>query len=60
VASGVDAGLAGAAIVCYRAIALGLQSLTGVASVASLVPAVRRERSARAPQLRQAPASPGA
>jgi uncharacterized membrane protein YbhN (UPF0104 family) len=45
VASGVDAGLAGAAIVCYRAIALGLQSVTGVVAVASLIPAVRRERS---------------
>jgi uncharacterized membrane protein YbhN (UPF0104 family) len=44
VASGVDVGLAAAAIVCYRAIALGLQSLAGVVSVASLVPAVRRER----------------
>jgi len=58
VASGVDAGLAGAAIICYRAIALGLQSLTGVASIAALVPAVRRERIARAPQVPQAAASP--
>jgi uncharacterized protein (TIRG00374 family) len=47
VASGVDAGLAGAAIACYRAVALGLQTLTGVASVASLVPAVRQERRER-------------
>jgi uncharacterized protein (TIRG00374 family) len=53
VASGVDAGLAGAAIACYRAVALGLQSLTGIASVASLVPAVRRER-----RQRTAPLSP--
>ena len=44
VASGVDSGVAAAAIVCYRAIALGLQSVTGLVSVASLVPAVRRER----------------
>jgi putative heme transporter len=44
VASGVDTALAAAAIVCYRAIALGLQSISGVVSVASLVPAVRRER----------------
>jgi putative heme transporter len=44
VASGVDSGLAAAAIVCYRAIALGLQSVAGVAGIASLVPAVRRER----------------
>jgi uncharacterized membrane protein YbhN (UPF0104 family) len=48
VASGVDAGLAGAAIVCYRAIALGLQTAAGVVSVARLVPAVRRERRERA------------
>jgi uncharacterized membrane protein YbhN (UPF0104 family) len=53
VASGVDAGLAGAAIACYRAVALGLQTLTGVASVASLVPAVRQER-----RQRTAPLSP--
>jgi uncharacterized membrane protein YbhN (UPF0104 family) len=44
VASGVDSGLAAAAIVCYRAIALGLQSVTGVVGVASLVPAVRNEQ----------------
>jgi uncharacterized membrane protein YbhN (UPF0104 family) len=44
VASGVDSGLAAAAIVCYRAIALGLQSVTGVVGVTSLVPAVRSQR----------------
>jgi uncharacterized membrane protein YbhN (UPF0104 family) len=44
VASGVHSGLAAASIVCYRAIALGLQSLAGAVSVASLVPAVRREQ----------------
>ncbi len=44
VASGVDSGLAAAAIVCYRAIALGMQSITGVVALLSLVPAVRRER----------------
>jgi putative heme transporter len=60
VASGVDAGLAGAAIVCYRAIALGMQSLAGVASVASLIPAVRRERAARELRPLQAAASPPA
>ena len=59
-ASGVDAGLAAAAIVCYRAVALGLQTLTGVASVGSLVPAVRRERRAQAPRVAQAAASPPA
>ena len=44
VASGVDAGLAAAAIVCYRAIALGLQSVSGAFAVTALIPAVRRER----------------
>jgi uncharacterized membrane protein YbhN (UPF0104 family) len=44
VASGVHSGLAAAAIVCYRAISLGLQSITGAVGVTSLVPAVRRER----------------
>lgn len=44
VASGVDTGLAAAAIVCYRAIALGLQSITGLVSMISLAPAIRRER----------------
>ena len=48
VASGVDAGIAGAAIVCYRAIALGLQSVTGAIAVTVLVPAVRREQRAAA------------
>jgi uncharacterized membrane protein YbhN (UPF0104 family) len=43
-ASGVHAGLAAAAIVCYRAIALGLQSTTGAVAVSTLVPDVRRER----------------
>jgi uncharacterized membrane protein YbhN (UPF0104 family) len=46
VASGVNSGLAAAAIVCYRAISLGLQSATGVVGVLSLVPALRREREA--------------
>lgn len=47
VASGVDAGVGAAGVVCYRTIALGLQSLTGVAAIASLVPAARRERAER-------------
>jgi len=46
VASGVDSGLAAAAIVCYRAISLGLQSITGVVSVLSLARALRREHRA--------------
>jgi uncharacterized membrane protein YbhN (UPF0104 family) len=44
VASGVDTSLAAAAIVCYRAISLGLQSVSGVVGLGGLVPAVRRDR----------------
>lgn len=40
-ASGVGAGLGGAAIVCYRAIALGLQGLAGIVAVAALTHALR-------------------
>ena len=42
-ASGVDAGLAAAAIVAYRAISLGLQATIGGAAVGLLVPSVRAE-----------------
>lgn len=42
-ASGVDAGAGTAAIVVYRAIALGLQSAVGAAAIALLIPAVRAE-----------------
>jgi len=47
VASGVDSGLAAAAVVCYRAISLGLQSITGVVGVVGLASDLRREREAR-------------
>jgi uncharacterized membrane protein YbhN (UPF0104 family) len=43
-ASGVDQGLGAAAIVCYRAIALGVQSLLGVVAVATLAPEIGRSR----------------
>jgi uncharacterized membrane protein YbhN (UPF0104 family) len=43
VASGVDSGVAAAAIVCYRAISLGLQSITGVVGVLSLAADLRRK-----------------
>jgi uncharacterized protein (TIRG00374 family) len=42
-ASGVDAGEGAAAIVVYRAIALGLQSATGAAALGILVPSLRAE-----------------
>src|SRR3954453_23191774 len=42
-ASGVDAALGTAAIVVYRAIALGLQSSVGAVAVGLLIPAVRAE-----------------
>jgi uncharacterized membrane protein YbhN (UPF0104 family) len=47
VASGVNLGLAAAAIVCYRAIALGVQGVTGAVAVASLIPELRRAREGR-------------
>jgi uncharacterized membrane protein YbhN (UPF0104 family) len=42
-ASGVDAGTGAAAIVVYRAIALGLQSGVGAVALALLIPSVRAE-----------------
>jgi uncharacterized protein (TIRG00374 family) len=44
VASGVDAGLAAAAIVCYRAIALGVQSGLGAIAFATLAPEIGKPR----------------
>ncbi len=41
VASGVNIGLAAAAIVCYRAVALGVQGIGGAAGVATLATEVR-------------------
>ena len=41
-ASGVDAGLGGAAIVLYRLISLGIQAVAGAIAVATLVPALQR------------------
>jgi uncharacterized membrane protein YbhN (UPF0104 family) len=41
-ASGVDTGLAAAAIVLYRFISLGIQGTLGAAAVATLIPALRR------------------
>jgi uncharacterized membrane protein YbhN (UPF0104 family) len=43
-ASGVDAGTGLAAIVCYRAIALGVQAVLGVAAVATLAPEIGAPR----------------
>jgi uncharacterized membrane protein YbhN (UPF0104 family) len=40
--SGVDGGLAAAAIVLYRLVSLGTQAVVGAAAVATLVPALRR------------------
>jgi uncharacterized membrane protein YbhN (UPF0104 family) len=47
-ASGVNLGLAGAAVICYRAIALGLQGILGVGAFVSLVGDVRHEASSDA------------
>lgn len=41
-ASGVDAGLGAAAILLYRLVSLGLQTVAGAIAVATLVPALRR------------------
>jgi uncharacterized membrane protein YbhN (UPF0104 family) len=41
-ASGVSSGLAAAAVVLYRVVALGTQATLGAAAVATLVPALRR------------------
>jgi uncharacterized membrane protein YbhN (UPF0104 family) len=45
-ASGVGAGVGAAAIVCYRAIALGVQSTLGVVAVATLAPEIAASRDA--------------
>jgi uncharacterized membrane protein YbhN (UPF0104 family) len=47
VASGVDSGLAAAAIVCYRAISLGMQTVTGVLGVIGLASDLSRARAAK-------------
>ena len=55
-ASGVDLGLAGAAIICYRSIALGVQGTLGAISFVSLASELRRERKSRAGSEQSAPA----
>jgi putative heme transporter len=42
-ASGVNLGLAGAAVICYRAIALGVQGVLGVGAFVTLVGDVREQ-----------------
>jgi uncharacterized membrane protein YbhN (UPF0104 family) len=49
VASGVEADVGAAAIVVYRAVALGLQSALGAVELSLLIPSVRRERQAGRP-----------
>jgi uncharacterized membrane protein YbhN (UPF0104 family) len=49
-ASGVNLGLAGAAIICYRTIALGVQGAVGALAVASLASGLRAERRLAAQQ----------
>ncbi|MDX6649328.1 MAG: putative heme transporter [Solirubrobacteraceae bacterium] len=48
VASGVEADVGAAAIVVYRAVALGLQSALGAVALSLLIPSVRRERARQA------------
>jgi uncharacterized membrane protein YbhN (UPF0104 family) len=45
-ASGVNLGLAGAAVICYRTIALGVQGILGASAFVSLAGDLRRPRSA--------------
>jgi hypothetical protein len=42
-ASGIGAGVGAAAIIVYRAVALGIQSAAGAVAVGLLIPAVRSE-----------------
>lgn len=46
-ASGVNLGLAAAAVICYRTIALGVQGVLGSAAFVSLATDLRRERRSR-------------
>src|SRR5947208_1294063 len=46
-ASGVNLGLAAAAVICYRTIALGTQGILGSAAFVSLASDLRRERRSR-------------
>ncbi len=41
-ASGVDVGVAAAAILLYRLVSLGLQTVAGAIAVVTLIPALRR------------------
>jgi uncharacterized membrane protein YbhN (UPF0104 family) len=50
VASGVGAGAGAAAIVVYRATALGLQSAVGAVALSLLIPAVRAQRADATPR----------
>jgi uncharacterized membrane protein YbhN (UPF0104 family) len=43
-ASGINLGLAGAAVICYRAIALGVQGVLGSAAVVGLATDLRQQR----------------
>jgi uncharacterized membrane protein YbhN (UPF0104 family) len=43
-ASGVDEATGAAAIVCYRAVALGVQSALGAVAIATLAPEIRLAR----------------
>jgi uncharacterized membrane protein YbhN (UPF0104 family) len=46
-ASGVNLGLAAAAVICYRTIALGVQGMLGATAFVSLASELRRERKSR-------------
>jgi uncharacterized protein (TIRG00374 family) len=54
VASGVNIGLGGAAIVCYRAISLGAQGAAGALATATLFADIRGDRTRGEPRVRAA------
>jgi uncharacterized membrane protein YbhN (UPF0104 family) len=47
--SGVDLGLGAAAVVLYRLVSLGIQSLGGALAVSTLIPALQRDRQRQIP-----------
>src|SRR5205085_9211943 len=53
--SGVDPALGGAAVVLYRFVSLGIQSAAGSVAIATLIPALSRERTQAQPAPRARP-----
>ena len=49
--SGVDLGLGAAAVVLYRFVSLGVQSVAGAVAISTLIPALQRDRRGQAGHL---------